>query len=97
VARINQSFDGVDFNTLITRSNAKTTHAMNPPEESTHDVNPLDESTHNVSLLEESTYEVIPHSDSLYDTSDDEGHDTMPWLHPTPDDVSIFDGDEGKD
>jgi hypothetical protein len=72
-ARIDQSFAGVDLNTLIMRSNAKTTHEVNP--------------------LEESTYEVIPPSDSLYDTSDDEGH-TASVASTTPDDVSNFDDDE---
>ena len=71
-ARIDQSFAGLDLNTLIMRSNAQVTHEVNP--------------------LEESTYEVIPPSDSLYDTSDDEGHTAS--VASTPDDRSSFDDDE---
>ena len=75
-ARVDQSFVGLDLNTLIMRSNAQITHEANP--------------------LEESTYEVLPASDSLYDTSDDEGH-TASVSSTTPDDVSNFDDDEDDD
>jgi hypothetical protein len=46
--------------------------------------------------LEESTYEVVGAPDSLYDTSDDEGH-TASVASTTPDDVSNFDDDEDDD
>ncbi|CAI6332766.1 unnamed protein product [Periconia digitata] len=46
--------------------------------------------------LDESTYEVVGMSDSVYETSDDEGH-TASVASTTPDDASTFDDDEEDD
>lgn len=85
--RVDHSIEKLDLNSLIMRSKSNT----RPQAEET-------------TSLEDSTYEVVgmadndlvTMSDSVYETSDDEGH-TASVASTTPDDASTFDDDEEDD
>ncbi|KAF2251205.1 hypothetical protein BU26DRAFT_423262 [Trematosphaeria pertusa] len=85
---VNHSLARLDLNTLIMRSNARR---------SVGEANTLDDSAYEV--LRDRTDDVLPLDDSLYGTSDDEGHteSLASTDGPTPDDVSDFDDEDDDD
>jgi hypothetical protein len=86
-ARVDQSIEGLDLNTLIMRSHAPPTQELNPLEASTYEVVPLDDSIYEISDDDGHTASVAsttPDDESTFDETDDDDFEQEFVEEPTP-------------